>query len=246
MGGSPALRKLAERLSEVELLLSLCSPADVSLKELTAAAPRDSALLRGALVLLCSHLEGYFEDLVSDALAAYQQLAEKVGQVPTDIRARQVIGKPERWSNSDSLRRWEILQECMGHALIQADADLRERAIDAALHIHGFANPGTGEIESLFKTIGISDVWEQFATLEADRLVQATTDAIVNRRNQIAHGNLESTVTRSDVELYITRTRRLAEVMDVVVENEIAERLGKGEIWELVEKARSEIDVTSA
>lgn len=235
MATSSALRKLAGRLGEVEALLALCSPPDLDLKEKTAAAARDSALLRGALVLLCSHVEGFFEDLIIDVLAAYELLAGTVGRIPVEIRARQVIGLPTPWDNSDPLKRWDLIQECVRHLLINGDAAITSAAIDAGLHIHGFANPGTAEIGSLFKTVGVMDVWDRFAKVEADRLVKDAVDAIVHRRNQIAHGSMESIVTRADVDIYVARTKRVAEIMDEIVANEIGSRVGKAQIWEIVE-----------
>ena len=103
------------------------------------------------------------------------------------------------------------------------------------LHTKGFANPGTTEIESLFKTIGITQVWDEFARLEPDMLVKSSVDAIVNRRNQIAHGNLESTVTRADVETYLTRAQRLAEIMDQLVDLHICSRLSISNVWTLLQ-----------
>lgn len=233
---SAALDKFSERLAEVEILLSLCSPPEANLQKQTAAAHRDNAILRAALVLLCSHIEGFFEDLVGDVLLAYGKIAEDLDKIPQEIFAYQVIGKPERWNNSDVLRRWQIVQECILHPLVTKDRAGLLARIDPEIHTKGFANPGTREIEVLFRTVGIPEIWDNFARIEPDRLIKETVDSIVNRRNQIAHGQMDSTVTRIDVEGYLAKARRLAQVMDSLVEDQICSKLSLKNAWALAQQ----------
>ncbi len=233
---SAALSKFSERLKEVELLLNLCSTPESPAEEQKAAAPKDNAVLRATLVLLCSHIEGFFEDLIGEALFAYGKVANDIDQIPREIVSRQVIGSPERWDNCDMVKRWQIFDECVRHPLVIKDKGKIPSSIDPELHTKGFANPGTGEIDSLFKTIGFLNVWDSFAKIESNRVIKNCVDAIVNRRNQIAHGQMDSTVTRSDVESYMKNVRRLVEVMDCVVEQEICTRLElQDDVWALVQ-----------
>lgn len=225
-----------ERLHEVEALLSLCSRNDQPLKERSEAARKDNAILRGALVLLCSHIEGYFEDLVGDALDTYVKVAADIDDIPKEILAYQIIGRPERWNNCGVLKRWEIVQECIRHPLVCKERSGLAAVIKSEIHTAGFANPGSTEIEDLFKTIGINKVWDQFTKIESDRLIMDTVNIIVHRRNQIAHGQMESTVARDDVEAYVTKSRRLAEVMDSVVGSAICEALKIGCAWSEAEQ----------
>jgi hypothetical protein len=58
--------------------------------------------------------------------------------------------------------------------------------MESELHTDGFSNPGTGEIEEVFKTVGIANVWILFKAVEPDQLIAQSVNAIVHRRNQIA------------------------------------------------------------
>lgn len=232
---SSALLKFSERLREVDLLLNLCSGPESPVDEQKKAAPKDNAILRAALVLLCSHIEGFFEDLISEALFVYVKIASEIDHIPIEILSCQVIGKTERWSSCDSVRRWEIFKECVRHPLVTKDKAKVFSSIDPEIHTKGFSNPGTGEIETLFKSVGILSVWDNFSKLESSRVIKGCVDAIVNRRNQIAHGQMDSTVTRTDVESYMKNIRRLVEVMDLIVKNDICTRLSVSDPWALAD-----------
>src|SRR5262249_13106670 len=149
-----------------EALIHLTSQPEAGVPAQATAAACDNALLRGALVLLCSHIEGFFEDLISDALTAYGVLAEKAVQFPVQIRAYQVAGKAARWSTPDHVARWALIQESIGHPLAFDDNEEIASALDPDLHTRGFANPGTAEIDDLFRTIGIAEVWTIFSVKE--------------------------------------------------------------------------------
>jgi hypothetical protein len=124
-------------------------------------AGRDAALLRGALVLLCSHLEGFFEELIEDALHAFDLLAPTVAAIPLAIRQKQVTYRLRLAEPADLDRDWRRLLECVAHPLLQDDHPCLPgtRKIDSELHIKGFANPGTGEIDWLMASIGVSECW---------------------------------------------------------------------------------------
>ena len=112
---------------------------------------RDEALLRGAHVLLCSHLEGYFEDLISDLVDAYDKLTTQVSLLPEELRARQVMGAPSKWELKDPTKRWESVQAWASHPLVRAAAVKSPGCMESELHTDGFSNPGTGEIEEFSK-----------------------------------------------------------------------------------------------
>ncbi|MFZ2410923.1 MAG: MAE_28990/MAE_18760 family HEPN-like nuclease, partial [Candidatus Methanoperedens sp.] len=62
-------------------------------------------------------------------------------------------------------------------------------------------NPGSKVLERNFKRIGIDKIWQEIdsknGTLKGD------LDALVTRRNSIAHGDLDSTATSGDVKRYV-------------------------------------------
>ncbi|MBK8174827.1 MAG: hypothetical protein IPK66_06020 [Rhodospirillales bacterium] len=182
-------------------------------------------------------MEGFFEDLIGDAIVAYAKIAPTCNEIPRAIVAHQVVGRPERWDNCDIVKRLEIIMECTGHPFVSGDKLRLLAGLDPELHTKGFANPGSDEIECLFKTIGLQKIWERFAAIEADRVIKNALNALVHRRNQIAHGQMDSTVTRADVEDYMAKVRRLGEVMDQVIEKEVCEHLSVDAVWALVQEA---------
>ena len=232
---SAAFRKFAERMLEVKRLLSLCAPEDADYRIKKENVARDEALLRGAHVLLCSHLEGYFEDLICDLIQAYDNLTTQVTQLPEELRARQVMGDPSKWEIRDPIKRWIAIQAWASHPLVNDGCKKAPGCMEAALHTTGFSNPGTNEIEHLFKSVGIDDVWSQFKAIEPDQLISQSVDIIVNRRNQIAHGKADATITLADARNYVERAERLADVFEQLVTMEINVRLSLPDCWQALE-----------
>lgn len=228
---SRAYERFEDRILEVERLLSLCTADDANYRIKKESAQKDDALLRGAHVLLCSHLEGYFEDLVSDMISAYDHLASHVVLLPEELRAQQVTGGAHKWEVKEPSKRWQIMQVWASHPLVQTWREKPPGCMEASFHIDGFSNPGSNEIDSLFKTVGIRDVWERFREIEPDQLIFQSMNAIVNRRNQIAHGNANATITLADARLYVKRARRIAEVFEKLVSDNVNFQLTYEDCW---------------
>jgi hypothetical protein len=228
---SPAFTKFEERLLEVKRLLLLCTDENADYRIQKENVARDEALLRGAHVLLCSHLEGFFEDLIADLIEAYDVLASQVSALPERLRAWQVIGLASKWENKDPDKRWETAQQCASHPLVNAKSSKPPNCMDSSLHTDGFSNPGTGEIERLFKSVGIDDVWDQFAALEPDQIISQSVNVIVNRRNQIAHGKTDATIALGDAKIYVARAERVAAVFERLVSTELNNKLALQDCW---------------
>lgn len=234
---SAAFTKFALRMLEVKRLLSLCAPDDADYRMKTENVARDEALLRGAHVLLCSHLEGYFEDLICDLVDAYDKLTTRVISLPEELRARQVMGATSAWDIKDPKKRWEAVKAWAAHPLVNIAASKTPGSMESDLHIDGFSNPGTTEIENLFNTVGINDVWVLFKAFEPDQIISQSVNAIVHRRNQIAHGKTDATITLADAKIYVERAERLAEVFEQIVTAEINARLALADCWQELETA---------
>jgi hypothetical protein len=234
---SPALLKFEDRMREVKRLLDLCVPDDADPNIKKEYFERDGSILRGAHVLLCSHLEGFFEDLIADLISAYDHLLTDLAQMPEELRAAQVMGASSKWDQKDPVKRWQTVTTWAAHPLIQLGPQLPPRCMDPDIHINGFANPGTNEIEELFKTVGVSKVWDYFAKHESDRFIKDAVNVIVNRRNQIAHGKLDASITLADATVYMSRARRVSTVFDIVITEHINARLSINTCWESLEEA---------
>lgn len=234
MERSRAYGRLDTRFDEVRTLLKLCSSPESSQQTRRVAA--DGALLRGALVLLCSHLEGFFEELIEDTLRSFNFLAPTIAQIPLAIRKRQVTHRLRLDLPPDLEQDWLGLRECVEHPLLHDDHSCLpgSRRIDSDLHIKSFTNPGSKEIERLMTSIGISRCWT-IIEKQLGRHGRDTVDAVVNRRNQIAHGNLESSVSRPDVEDYISVLERVCVEFDAGIGQHITTCTGNANPWSAIE-----------
>ena len=243
---SPALAKFSDRILEVKRLLALCSPEDADIRVKRENADRDNALLRGAHVLLCSHLEGFIEDLVADVIEIYDKLTDSIGQIPDELLARQVMGAEAKWEAKDPTRRWAQIKSCHAHPLMRTDGVKASGCMEPGLHTDGFANPGSNEVEALFKTVGLHEIWARFEAVEADKIYMQSLNIIVHRRNQIAHGKYEASITLFDAKTYVVRAERIAQVLDLVVANEVESRLGIIQCWRALEKAATAVVLAGA
>lgn len=220
---SPSRNRLNERLSEVKCLIGICRSRKArSTKNIVAEEP---ALLRGALILLSSHLEGFFEDLIADIVEAIDRGAATPAAFPDAIRARQVLGEPARWSNSDQMKRWEYIRDAASMPLFNDNTQHAPGNLDTGVHTNGFANPGSSEIKDLFKSVGISDCWSSFHAIEPQQGYKNEIDAIVSRRNQVAHGDLNAIITVSDIEAYSENFERTADVFSQIAESYVGNYL---------------------
>ena len=217
---SPSAERLKERLNEVRCLVGVCRSRRA--RAAKAIKSEEPALLRSALVMLCSHVEGYFEDLVEDVLLAFDGRAARSDQLPQPIRVRQTLGTTARWEVNDAKKRWLLVQECSSSPLLVDAAPHVAGGFDSGLHTGTFANPGTSQIRDLFETVGISDVWAEFAKIEPGVAYKNEIDAIVSRRNQIAHGDRTSLVTESDVQNYLLNFAHTASVFEALAAKHIA------------------------
>jgi hypothetical protein len=179
------------------------------------------------------------QPLTPVVIAAYDHLASHVALLPDELRAQQVTGGSSKWEVKDPRKRWQIVQAWSVHPLIKSDAEKPIGCMEASLHIDGFSNPGSNEIESLFRTVGISDIWDSFRAVEPDQLILQSVNAIVHRRNQIAHGDADATITLSDGNLYVQRAERIAEVFEQLIFAEINYRLTFQDCWSALEQSQA-------
>jgi len=216
---APALTLLNDRLREVGCLVSICrSRRSRRSRDFAAEEP---ALLRGALVLLSSHIEGFFEELIGDIINTIDSGVQTPSAIPEAIRIRQILGDPSRWSTEDQIRRWNILRKAASSPLFDDNAIHVSGQLDPGLHTDKFSNPGTTEIQALFKTIGIDNCWDDFHVIEPRKTYRYEIDAIVSRRNQVAHGDLNASITDLDIEAYIRNFRHTALVFSQMSQNHI-------------------------
>jgi hypothetical protein len=232
---SPALRLFRERAGEVALLLALCSPEDADLPERMKSRKQDAALCRSALVLLCSHMEGFFEDLVSACLEFHERNGTLAGELPLRLRVVQIWRSREPPDGASDECIWRMIEGVRDAPLANDSTVCRCGLLDSELHVHGFATPGSKEVDKLFASAGILDVWSAIAEENTDvARVKTNLDAMVHRRHPVAHGDAGVAPTRGDIESYLSDMIVLAEHFDSAVEKRLIASHPTRTPWSLV------------
>lgn len=196
-----AYSSFAARLVEVELLRRNALMRERS-NAITFRKEID-AFCRGAVVLLCAHLEAYVKDLGEVALTALYDKA-----VPRLTLAAQFyyhISKElfdEIKNTTDHGRIADKLFDFLKADLTYWD---RSGAFPQPLPIDrfnkGFASPSFDKIAAYLNRFGYSDYKRDLGrTLKADYLVTINmVERLVDVRNKIAHGDPAATQTPNDV-----------------------------------------------
>lgn len=219
---SPALRLLDQRLEEVMALIGMCPPPDSDLGSRDENRRKERALCRAALVLLCSHMEGFFEDLIEDVLSFHATNRTTILMLPAALRVRQSEGHvrilAER--SNDGEKRWRVIQQFRSEPLFDDTGQCMTGLLDATLHTHGFASPGSTELDGLFRSVGFAFLWTEIQSRPRGTrgdLLKGALDAVVLRRHDVAHGDAGAVITPGDLGSYVDSMRELAERTDVVV-----------------------------
>jgi hypothetical protein len=209
---SPALVKFFDNLKEVGTLISM--------SKLNVLTARDriinECISRSALLLLCSHVESFFEDLVVDILNFHELSHTSISQLPVKLKSIQTLRKPI--VDSFSLeKKWEIIRNISQSSFINDDGVCNEGMFDAELHLKGFASPGSGAVESLFNGIGIAKIWSLVEAKDSSINLRRSLDAFINRRNNITHGASSDKPTIEDIKSYVCDVCEVVRVFNSIV-----------------------------
>jgi hypothetical protein len=189
------------RLSEVNLL---CRAA-IGKEKMDAIAHRKEidALCRGAIVLLCSHVEAYIKELgevTLDRLHSSRTDRSVVSQRVFYNISKDVISEIKDTSDHDL-----IAEKIFGFS--QSDLSFWSKTgpfpiqIPAERFNKGFSNPGFDKIKGYFHRFGYEEFRKDFyRKLKAKGTVTHNmVDHMVSTRNNIAHGDPSATKTPSDI-----------------------------------------------
>ncbi len=222
------------RLREVGTLRSLCVSEDVAPRERPRARQINDAACRAALVLLCAHMEGFFEQLINDVLAFHELNGTRIGSMPLRLRITQVWHYLALNQASIDEKKWSALQKIKTSKMIDERITCTPGTLDVELHTKGFANPGSNEVESLFATVGLFMVWEWVDKDLNTRRSYDALDALVARRHPIAHGDQGAKATPQDVLRYIIEMKRLTAAFDRIVGRWLTDTFAVADPWSLL------------
>ncbi|MEW6212779.1 MAG: HEPN domain-containing protein [Acidobacteriota bacterium] len=168
--------------------------------------------------LLCSHLEGFFEDLVLDILRFHELNETQINNLPLRLRIVQLWRHLDLVEKANDQKKWAVIQSVRNSTVADETLKCEIGMFDLEIHIKDFANPGSKEVEKLFHNAGIDDIWNFVeARGSGSKILKTSLDSLVHRRNQIAHGDAGATATPNDVKQLIIDMRRLTKVFDLVI-----------------------------
>lgn len=209
---SKARNKFKERIGEVKILQKYIDsrPTRTQLER-----KRESTIHRASLVMLCGHFEGYVEDRLLEFIDEIKISQIKCIKIPPQLKV---------WLCKPGLAMLETEDH---NSLIERIPKFIERYTamwehDEVLAPEDFpnidyedwkiGNPGSKVLEKNFRRIGIDSIWQGIdsknSTLKGD------LDALVTRRNYIAHGHFESSATSIDVKRYVKSISELVGRLD--------------------------------
>ncbi|EDY16125.1 hypothetical protein CfE428DRAFT_6387 [Chthoniobacter flavus Ellin428] len=189
------------RLNEVEDLRRMAAQKEKA--DAIANSAQINALCRGAVVLLCSHVEAYVKEVGEVALTHVH--GKSVGRDKLVNRLFYHISKAVIDEIKDTEDHDRLAEKCFGFITTETPYWSKVGAFPNPLPVDkfnkGFSNPGFKKISAYFNRFG----YDNYKTHLSARLA-ASYHAVVNMvehmvdtRNKIAHGNPAATKTPHDL-----------------------------------------------
>lgn len=217
---SSAYSALIRRLDEIEAILSLAR--GIPKITLPQATPfRVNALCRGGIVLLCSRLEGYIEDLGALAVTRMENNDLPKTSMSRAFRyhlSRDLIDDINRTTDPESIAsKIDGFLARDGHIWDTTPNFTGPLSVDT--FVGNFATPRHDNIRRFFGRFGFQDFQSSLAVqLQANyQFCTNMVDHIVDQRNKIAHGNFVTSGTPRDLEDMLRLLRLYCRNLDKVV-----------------------------
>jgi hypothetical protein len=225
---SPALLKFFDNLKEVGTLLSM--------SKLNVLTSRDreinESLSRASILLLCSHIESFFEDLVCDILVCHEYNQTPIARLPMKLKTIQTLRKPLLDSLS-SEKKWRIIQSISESDFTDETEICKQGIFNAELHLKGFASPGSAALESLFDGIGISRVWNLVEQQDSSVNWKISLDGFISRRNGITHGASSDKPTIEDVKTYVRDLCQIVRIFNLIASQYLVNEFEITDPWQI-------------
>ena len=219
---SAAYSGLIRRLDEISLILALAN-------ELSRRGPTSSnsgkinALCRGGIVLLCSHIEGYVEELGSLAIARIEAKRFAKSAITPSFKyhlSRDIIRDIQ--GMRDPLKvaaRVEDLLVRDGH--IWGQQPNFSSPLSPSAFTSDFATPRHSRIKRFFNRFGYNQFESELSHhLHRDyRASVNMVNQVVTQRNSISHGDYSIVGAPSDLKDMLTFTKLYCRATDIVVGN---------------------------
>lgn len=219
---TPIYGAFISRLDEVMILRAKAGALSRT-KNAVRHGPEISALCRGSVVLLSSHIEAYIKELGEHTLDAiydkqvcrskiavlffYHISRDRIENIRSGSDPEKIAGNTRAFVENDS-----VMWESTGNFPLP---------ISASEFNGGFSNPKFDKAKSYFGRFGYSDYRRDFC-VALGRYGQSTInnlDQIVDTRNSIAHGDPSATKTPVEVMEMIETAKLFCRTTDNIFAN---------------------------
>ncbi|MCL5290717.1 MAG: MAE_28990/MAE_18760 family HEPN-like nuclease [Firmicutes bacterium] len=213
---SNALVNYKLRRKEISALLRTVSPLDTSVRTAHLSAP----VIRAGIVLLFSHIEGYIEDVVQEAIDKINNSGINVSTLPYNLRVAHCmptiqeitkITDPEKLDEALKILMQSNYHFWFGDTLppIKLETDCLTK---------NFANPSYEHIDKLFRNLGIRRFFGSLYSLgfkpQKIQAIKSTLDTLASLRHDIAHGNFSTSCSFLDLCRHIVVVNVFCEAVD--------------------------------
>lgn len=218
-----SFRRFEDRLDEIKHLQLIAAKynhlrAIINDKD---KAAHSNALVRSATVLLSSHIQGYIED-ISDLIVRHL-INDQVDSaaLPDSLRfyaTKSAISAIRETSDPEQIvNRIRHYSTNFAEVLFVGGAATPRFA--GTEYKDGLGNPTVEEIRKFFNRFGIKDYSGQMGKRLRNEwpIVENAVNQIVDRRNKIAHGDTQATLTVRELNDYVKLIRKFASASDRVV-----------------------------
>ena len=217
-----AYSSFINRMVEVEILRK--SAFKMEAKGATTHGHEISALCRGAVVLLCSHLEAYIKEVGELAIdSLYNKSVPKTSLPPRFFYhvSKKLIKEIQDTSNPEKIANkvLSFLQtESIYWPLSDSGLELEvfTAGVPADRFSEGFSTPKFDQVQSYFSRFGYTHYKRDIVSSLA-RNFQPTinmVDHMVDLRNSIAHGDPTATKTSTEVKEMMIFVKRYCVITD--------------------------------
>lgn len=193
--------EFAARLAEVELLRRLAARKER--RDPIGLRREINAMCRGAIVLLCAHVEAFIKELGEVVLDAVHTKAVSRARIAPRLYyhiSKDILDEIQDTEDPGKIAD-KVFSFLKQDSAYWSQAGPFPQPIDAERFNKGFASPASRKIRSYFSRFGYSTYDNDLAaTLKAQyKPTKNMVDHLVDTRNKIAHG--DSTVTKTPTEL---------------------------------------------
>jgi len=213
--------------------LNLCETDETVLLTDPIKRQRDTTLCRAAIVLLCSHMEHFFEETIKNVLEFHELNGTTIGALPMRLRVEQYAFLVKGIEAFHPEKRMENIMAAWQSKISRDDDVCSKGLLIATPHVGNFSNPGSEDVSKLYESIGVGNVWSLVNKGPHDQDLKARLDGLVARRNQIAHGEFNSIATRTDIEEYQGDMRDLSHQIDELIANHLKKIVSVNVPWDL-------------